>query len=296
MALAAAVPPPFSAGALLRGWSFEPLVVVPIIVVGVLYLAGLPWIRRRPGPAFPPRRAWAFVASLVVLVAVVDGPFATYSDVDLAVRMGQNMLLLSVVPALAVLGAPATLALGASTPRGRSRYLEPVLHSRIAHALTRPWVVGSLYAVDLLATHLTGFYNLALENQYIHDFQELGYLVVGALLWGVVFGVDSVGPRPGYLQRIMVVVLLMPVMVVIALVFILVHRPLYPYLTALPPPWGGSAHALSNQVLAGAVMWIPSGFFSLAAVLYISVGWFREGETRQLLLEALEDARARSGT
>lgn len=295
MTLADGVPPAFSAGALLRGWTFEPLVIVPVIVVGALYLAGFRRIRRRPGPAFPPRRAWAFAASLAVLVAAVEGPFDTYSDVDLVVRMGQSMLLLGVVSPLAVLGAPATLAQGASTPRERSRYLVPVVHSRTAHALTRPWVVGILYTADLVVTHFTGFYNLALQNQYLHNLQELSYIAVGVLLWGVILGVQPVKPRPSHAQRIMVVVLLMPVMAVISLVFILATHPLYPYLTSLPPPWGGRAHVIANQALAGAVMWVPSGFLSLAAVLCISVEWFRRDEARQLSLEAFQDAGERSG-
>ena len=88
----------------------------------------------------------------------------------------------------------------------------------------------------------------------------------------------------------MVVVLLMPVMAIISLVFILASHPLYPYYTALPLPWGGRAHALSNQALAGAIMWVPSSLVSLAAVFYICVEWFRQDEARQLRLEALEDA------
>ena len=39
---------------------------------------------------------------------------------------------------------------------------------------------------------------------------------------------------------------------------------------------------MSSQVLAGAVMWIPSAFLSSAAVLYIAVDWFRKDEARRV--------------
>jgi putative membrane protein len=284
------IPPPFSAAALAQGWAFEPYVTVPVIIVGALYVAGFRRVRRQPRPVFPRYRAWAFIASLLVLVAAVDGPFDTYSGVDLAVHMGQHLLILGMVCPLAVLGAPVTLVLRAATPRGRSQYVVPVLHSRLAHALTRPWVVAVLYAGTLGITHFTGLYNLALANPAVHDLEHLSYLVTGVLLWGVILGVEPVRDKPGYGQRIMMVVLLMPVMAVISLVFILASHPLYPYYTALPPPWGGRANVMGSQALAGAIMWIPSSLLSMAAVFYIAVEWFRKDEARQLRAEALEDA------
>jgi putative copper resistance protein D len=293
MAIAEAVPPAFTAGGLLRGWGFEPLVIIPVIAAAGLYLAGFSRVRRQPRPLFPAYRAWAFLASLLVLVIAVDGPFDTYADVDLAVHMGQHLLLLGLVCPLAVLGAPVTLALRAATPRARSGFVVPVLHSRVAHALTRPWVVGVLYAGDLVATHFTGLYNLALADPYIHDLEHLSYLVTGVLLWGVILGVEPVRQKPGFGARIMLVVLLMPVMAIISLVFILASHPLYPYYTTLPPPWGGAAHVMANQALAGAIMWIPSSFISLAAVFYVAVEWFKKDEARQARLEALEDAARR---
>lgn len=290
MTIADAVPPRFTGAALLHGWDFEPLVIVPVVAVAVLYLIAYRRVRRQPRPVFPAYRAWAFLASLLVLVISVDGPFDTYSDVDLAVHMGQHMLMLNLVCPLLVLGAPVTLALRAATPRGRAQVVVPILHSRAAHALTRPWVVGVLYAGALIATHFTGLYNLALEHPFVHDLEHLSYLVAGVLLWGVILGVEPARDKPGYGQRIMVVVLLMPVMAIISLVFILASHPLYPFYTSLPLPWGGQAHALNNQALAGAIMWVPSSLVSLAAVFYICVEWFRKDEARQLRLEALEDA------
>lgn len=290
MALADAIPPPFSGGGMLRGWAFEPLVTIPVIILAALYLAGFSRVRRQQRRAFPAYRAWAFMASLIVLVIAVDGPFDTYADVDLAVHMGQHLLLLGLVCPLAVLGAPVTLALRATTPRARSQFVVPVLHSRVAYALSRPWVVGVLYAGGLVATHFTALYNLALEYPPVHDLEHFTYLVTGVLLWGVILGVEPVRRKPGFGARIMLVVLLMPVMAIISLVFILASHPLYPYYTALPLPWGGRAHVMANQALAGAIMWIPSSFISLAAVFYIAVEWFKKDEARQARLEALEDA------
>jgi putative membrane protein len=293
--LADAVPAPFTVGALVRGWEFDPLVVIPIIVIGTLYLLGYRRVRRQPRPVFPAWRARCFVASLLLIVAAVDGPMDTYSDVDIAVHMFQHVILLYAVAPLAVLGAPATVALRALSPARRARYVLPVLRNGFTHALTRWQVTGLLFAGDLLATHFTAWYNLSLENQYIHDLEHLSYIVFGFLLWEVIIGVDPIRGRAAPPQRILLVFLEMPVMVIISVVFILANHPLYPYYAALPAPWGGSSRVVADQGLAGAFMWIPSAAVTLVAVLYVAVDWFREDEARQRRLEALEDARQGSG-
>lgn len=293
--LAGAVPAPFTTGALLRGWAFDPLVIVPVVVIGVFYLLGYRRVCRQPEPPFSPWRARAFVASLLLLVASVDGPMATYSGVDVAVHMGQHVILIYAVAPLAVLGAPATVALQALSPARRARYVLPVLNNGFTHALTRPAMAGLLFACDLLATHFTAWYNLSLENQYIHDLQHLSYIVFSFLVWEVVIGIDPIRGRATHPQRILLVFLLMPVMVIISVVFILANHPLYPYYAALPQPWGGASRVVAQQGLAGAIMWIPSAAVTVAAVLYVAVEWFREDEDRQRRLEALEDARQRSG-
>jgi putative copper resistance protein D len=291
MLLADDVPPTFTSGQLLHGWEFEPLVVIPVVIIGVLYLVGYRRARRQLRPKFPQWRAWSFIVSLVLLVAAVDGPMDMYADVDIAVHMAQHVVLLYIVAPLAVFGAPATVALRALTPRNRSRYVVPLLRNRFTHTLTRPLVVGVLYAADLLATHFTAWYNASLENEYIHDLEHLSYIVFGFLLWEVVVGIDPIRDRATHPQRILLVFLLMPVMVIIAVVFILANHPLYPYYAALPEPWGGDHHVIANQGLAGAFMWIPSAAVTLTAVLFVSVNWFHEDEERQRRIEALEDAR-----
>lgn len=293
--LADAVPAPFTAGALLRGWQFEPLVIVPVVIIGVFYLLGYRRVRRQPRPPFSPWRASAFVASLLLGVAAVDGPMDTYADVDVAVHMAQHVILIYAVVPLAVLGAPATVALRALSPARRARYVLPVLNNGFTHVLTRPQVTGFLYACVLLATHFTSWYNLSLENQYIHDLEHLSYVVFAFLIWEVVIGIDPIRGRATPPQRILLVFLLMPVMVIVSVVFILANHPLYPYYAALPAPWGGNSRVVADQGLAGAIMWIPSAAATLATVLYVAVGWFREDEARQRRLEAIEDARQETG-
>ncbi|MGH3575354.1 MAG: cytochrome c oxidase assembly protein [Pseudonocardiaceae bacterium] len=188
------------------------------------------------------------------------------------------------------LGAPFTLALRTVSPGVRRGFLLPILHSRVAHALTRLWVVGVLYAAAMFLTHFTGFYNLALGNDYIHDIEHLIYLVLSFLLWMLLVGVDPVLRRSSHGPRMLMLILLMPVPAFIGVIFITAPTVLYPYYAALPPPWGG-INALQDQPLAGVIMWVPSQFATVIAGLLLAVEWFRVDDARQRRIEALQDRR-----
>lgn len=275
------VPAPFSPAALARGWQFLPLVMIPVLVIGLLYMVGYRRVRRQPRPVFPRYRAWCFLASLAALIAAVDGPLDTYSDVDLAVHMGQHLVLLYVVAPLAVLGAPVTVALRALSPPRRSRFVLPILRSRVVQALSNPWVAAGLFTADMFGTHFTPFYNLSLENEYIHDCEHLSFLIAGILLWTVILGVEPIRSRQHSQARMLAILALMPVMAIIAAVFALAPNPLYPFYPALPPPWGGRAFAMASQSQAAAVMWLPSPFVTMTALIYIARGKAKTAAARR---------------
>lgn len=290
MLLADDIPPPVSARSFLLGWQFQFLVDLPILIVVGLYLWGLVRVRRQSGRPFPMGRAWAFFGGMAVLVLALQGPFDAYADVSLPLHMTQHLLLLAVVAPLLALGAPVTLALRTVSPGVRRGFLLPILHSGVARVFTRLWLVGVLYAAALFLTHFTGFYNLALENQFVHDCEHLIYLVLAFLLWLLLVGADPVRNRPSHGQRILLLLLLMPVPAFIGVIFIMAPDVLYPYYAALPPPWGGS-NALAGQATAGVIMWLPSQFETVVVVLLLAADWFTKDEARQERIEALQDRR-----
>ena len=285
------VPPPLSAHSLLLGWQFEPLVHVPILIVAGLYIWGLVRARRQRGRRFPGWRAWCFLSAMVVLVIALTGPFDAYADVSLSLHMTQHLLLIAVAAPLLALGAPFTLALRTASRGARQGFVLPVLHSRVARVLTRPWLIGVLYAAALFLTHFTGFYNLALSNNTVHDCEHLIYVVLAFLLWVLLAGADPIPGRPSHGHRLLLLLLLMPVAAFIGVIFIVAPHVLYPYYATLPPPWGGLS-ALHDQAAAGVIMWVPSQAETIAAALLIAFDWFRTDEARQQRLEAIEDRRA----
>ncbi len=124
-------------GFLLR-WTFDPLVVLPLALAGILYIEGVRNVRRRhPRSGWPPSRTAWYFAGLGLLVIALASPVDYYSDRFFSVHMAQHVLLMMVAAPFILLGRPITLALMASQPPTRKK-LAKVTHSQAAHALGLP--------------------------------------------------------------------------------------------------------------------------------------------------------------
>ena len=102
---------PFTPLRLLTAWTFEPVLLGVIVVLGGLYLYGVHKLRKR-GDKWSRGRTFSFVGvGLGSAVIATQSALGTYDTVLLSVHMGQHMILSMLTPLAMALGAPITLAL-----------------------------------------------------------------------------------------------------------------------------------------------------------------------------------------
>ena len=294
LAHASSVPPAFSPIRLLTGWAIEPVPLALTLAAGLLYYFGLRRLwAAGTGPPWPAGRVWAWYGALAATLVAIASPVDTYSGVSFSTHMMQHVLLMFVAAPLYALGGPVTLALRASRPSTRKRFLLPVLHSRPVAILTHPVMAFVLFAAAQYLTHLTGFYNAALENVWVHDLEHALYLASALVFWWPVVGLDPAPRKMSHPARILYLVLAMPLEAFLA-VAVFSGRPYQHYLT-LPAPWGG-AHAIADLSTAGSFMWIAGDLAALIAGLLVAGAWLRHDQVRQRRIEAEEDKRAALAT
>lgn len=285
--------PPLTPLRLLTEWEPAPLPLLGVAVVAGLYLYGVHRLRAR-GDSWSRWRTLFFVGLGLgsVLLATISA-LAVYDTTLLWVHMGQHMTLGMVTPIFLALGAPVTLALRVLPRRGRSA-LQTVLHSRVAAVLTFPVVAGVVFVANPFALYLTGWYEATLRNPLLHDLNHVHFVLVGALWFWPILGLDPMPVRIPYPLRLLAVFATMPFHAFLGITIMggstLIAEDWY---LGLGRAWGPSPDR--DQEIAGGLLWASGDLVALVVLAALFVQWSRASEREALRedrrLDRLEAAR-----
>ena len=154
------------------------------------------------------RAAWRvamFVAGSALLWVCVASAIGTYAMSIFWMHMVLHLALIMVVPALLVLGHPLTVLVEALPP-ARQRRARAVLASRPAGVLTHPVTGALVYAVVIVATHLTGFMDQMAQHAWLMTGEQVLYVVAGWLFLLPLIGEEPLRANPPYLFRLILLV------------------------------------------------------------------------------------------
>jgi putative copper resistance protein D len=202
--------------------------------------------------------------------------------------MIQHQLLTLIAPPLLVLGAPVTLVLRAVDGPTRRRWVLPVLHSRVVRVIGHPLVGTIVFAGVMWGTHFSPLFDQALEDRFAHDLEHLAYLVAGVLFWFPAVGVDPGPYRLTHPIRILYTFLQTPQNTFLAVAITFAPAPLYSHYATLVRGWGPDA--LTDQQIAGAIMWVGGDLVFLGSILALVIDWSRWEERDAGAAERRADA------
>jgi putative membrane protein len=271
-------PAPSFPGVLLA-WSFAPFPlggVIALLAAYVVAVVRVDWAH--PRTPVPRLRVAAWVAGLAVLCVALFSPVDTYATSLFSVHMAQHLLLAMVVAPLLALAAPITLLLRVAPPRARRGVILPVLHSAPVRILSFPVVTWLVFAAVMWATHFSAVFDAALESPIVHDGEHLLFLGAGLLFWWPVAGADPSPWRLSHGARIGYLALGMPQNTFLGLAIYSAQVVLYPHYQTLVRPWGPDP--LTDQQLAGGLMWVGGDFLFIIPLLLAVAGWMRAEEAR----------------
>jgi cytochrome c oxidase assembly factor CtaG len=261
----------------LTSWSFEPLQLVPLVVVALAYARRVSTLRRRGTPV-PSWRIAIFALGVALMVLALASPIAAIGEQRLfSLHMLQHVLLGDL--------APLALLLGLTGP-----ILRPVLaYAHRLRVLAHPLVALPLWAVNLYVWHLPTLYEAAIRHDAVHALEHACFFAGGMIMWLPVLETlpapewFGTGWKFGYIAAVRVVE------TVLGNVFVWAGHPFYRVYENVPRQWGISA--LHDQGLAGTVMMIEGSLVTIAALAWLFLRLAAEGELRQELLERGLDAR-----
>jgi cytochrome c oxidase assembly factor CtaG len=271
--------------AVFQSWTFDPWIIIPLLLAATIYLRGWWQLNRRLPQRFGVWRLIAFQGGLLTLFLALASPLHALAELLLQFHMIQHLLLMMVVPPLFWLGAP-TQPLLRGLPRSVLQHVLRLLFAstalqRINHTLTHPLFCLLAFTVSNVVWHVPSLYELALRSEFWHEVQHIFFLGTGMLFWRPV-----IQPWPSASQWprwTMIPYLLLADLQNTALSAFLIfsERILYPTYANVPRLWNLSV--IDDQAAAGVIMWVPGSVIFLVPVGLLVIR----------LLEAPRTGRAR---
>lgn len=259
---------------LVRAWSFEPLVVMGLMVTAGLFVVGF-WRKRFTRIGEPIFFAGGWLALVIALVS----PMHAWGRVLFSAHMTQHEVLMLVAAPLLVLGQPLVVFLWAF-PVNWSRRIGNIgklrWFNRTWRFLTFPLVAWLLHAIALWVWHVPVLFDAVLQNEWIHTLQHLSFLGSALLFWWALIH----GPQGamGYGAALLYLFTTSIHSGALGALLTVAGSVWYPSYIGLTNSWGLTP--LEDQQLGGLIMWIPAGLVYLIAGLALFVGWLREADVR----------------
>lgn len=258
---------------LLNEWSPPIALDVVLSLVAIVYVRGWLSLHRSSPGLLDGTRLAAFLIGMFSLWLAIGSPLSAFDDVSLTAHMIQHILLMLVAPPLVLLGAPALPLLHGFPQWFVRSMLGPFLRFRpvqvAGKALVHPLVCWILAAVAMVGWHVPAAFELALRSDVWHEVEHICFLSTSILFWWPViqpFPSEARWPRwaiPVYLF------LGMFPSGAIGAFLAFYDQVLYPSYRQAPAVFVNSA--LSDQVLAGSLMWVSGMFVCFVPAVFITL-------------------------
>jgi cytochrome c oxidase assembly factor CtaG len=265
-------------GTLWSSWTWDPVVLLGLLLFGLNYFHGVSKLWRRAGAGHGVRgwEAACFAAGLAAIFIALDSPLDAMSLNLVSAHMVQHLTLIVVAAPLLALGRPHTALLWALRRDDRriiGRWWRRSIVCRpLWRLVTAPLVVLVLHTAALWIWHLPVLYQEAVMNDGVHTLEHVSFLGTALLLWWTLVHPGKWGHGAG----VLLIFVTGMQSVALGVLFTFSRAPWYPVYIGRTAAWGLTP--LADQQLAGVIMWVPAGVIYLAAAAILFVTWMREME------------------
>jgi cytochrome c oxidase assembly factor CtaG len=260
--------------AALVAWRFPWWTGLSLLLIAVFYLRGFMPVHRQMPRRYPLSSLAFYSAGMVVLAVALASPLTTLDDRLLTAHMVQHLVLLMIAPPLLLLGAPQIPMVRAIPPALAKKTVGLIAKSRrgrpLFNRLTHPVSGLMVFSTVMLGWHLPAPFQAALCSDDWHMVEHGCMLTAGLLFW---YPVIRPWPAAEQWSRWALVPYLLVgdgVNSVLAAFMVFSGRLLYPSYARLPRLGGISA--INDQILAGAVMWVPGSILFVVIAIAIVIG------------------------
>jgi putative membrane protein len=265
------------ADAALVAWRFPWWTGLSLLLTAGLYLRGFMRVHRQMPSRFPLSCSALYSAGIAALAVALASPLAALDDRLLITHMVQHLVLLMIAPPLLLLGAPQIPMVRAIPPALAKKTVGMVAKSRVGRGLfkgvTHPVTGLALFSTVMLGWHLPEPFQAALRSDDWHIVEHGCMLTAGLLFWYPVIQPWPAEARWSRWALIPYLLIADGVNSLLAAFMVFAGRVLYPSYASLPRLGGISS--INDQIIAGAIMWVPGSILFLVTAIAIVIGALR---------------------
>ena len=258
---------------LLTAWNFEPPVIIGCLVLLGAYLIAVRF-------KFNGKTIFFTLGLLSIFIALAS-PLDELGETYLfSLHMLQHEILGFIAPPLLVAGIPESFV---------RAWLRIPLIASLERIFSFPPLTLGLGLGTLWMWHLPVLYNLSLQNEAVHVFEHLSFIITGTILWWPVLK-PIPEKRLAPMAAIVYLAIAAFISSILGIIFTISDTPLYVgyahpddelgILKLIREDWGLSQ--LDDQKLGGAIMWEPMGVIFLMAMMVAMFRWFKQSENDSL--------------
>jgi cytochrome c oxidase assembly factor CtaG len=261
-----------------RAWSFDPAIVIALLLTAGLYYRGATATH-----GVSQKQRVYFWAGWFLLCTALVSPLHPLGEALFSAHMAQHELLMVAAAPLLVLARPLVALLWGLPFAWRCTLGQWSKRTTVqsgwrfwTHPVTAWWI----HAAALWLWHIPRFFQATLDNDWIHAAQHVSFLGSALLFWWSLFyahGRVRYGASVLYLFTTAVHTSILGALLTFA------STVWYPAYIATTSAWGVTP--LEDQQSGGLIMWIPAGLVYLVAGLVLFAGWLRESERLVTLRE-----------
>lgn len=254
-----------SVQAALAPWTLPVSLDLVLILDALLYLRGWTRLRLARVNIIPAWRAASFLLGLFSVWLAVGSPLSEFDEQLLTVHMAQHLLLMTIAPALILLGSPLMPLLHGLPLQFVQTFVAPLLRyppaQRLGRLLSNPTLCWLAATAALVGWHIPAAFTLALQSETWHVVEHSSFLVAGFLFWWpVIQPWPSVAHEPRWFVLLYLFLATLPCDILSAYLTFC-DRVVYSVYLNVARPFGISP--LADQQCAGALMW------SCITILYL---------------------------
>jgi putative membrane protein len=257
------------------GWTLDPVLLIPLGLALLIYSTG--WRRLARRASAPPQRAGLFLAGWAVLTLALVSPLHAAGEQSFTIHMIEHELIMLVATLLlAASNAGGVLAWG--LPRSLRLALGGSWKLPLAllwKRLTEPVTATIVQGVAMWAWHAPILFDRALESSGWHIAQHACFFLSSLIFWWAML--HPRGGRSGYGLSAACLFATSLVGGALGALMSFSASPWYSDYAAMGMT-GIGLDPVTDQQLAGLIMWIPGGLFHGIAALVMFYKWLKASE------------------